>query len=177
MADLQEKTTASPRIPAYQSQFYLSEPRFTLIELDLGGNGIGSEGLRLLGTFMRYHSQMKYLGLARTCCSSMEAWYVFFESLKVNNKLNHIILDENNLEDQGVKLFAEALQVNDSLQKIDLDHNNFGEAGGNALLEALIRRQCSLEHLSLEENFISTALMSKIQEVVKTINGHTSLKA
>lgn len=176
VADLQEKTAASPRIPAYPRQFYLSEPRFTLIELDLGGNGIGSEGLRVLGTFMRYHSHLKYLGLAQTCCSSMEAWYVFFESLKVNNKLTHIILDENNLGDQGVKLFAEALEMNGGLQKIDLDHNNFGEVGGNALLESLSRSKGSLEHLSVEENFISTALMSKFQEVVKTRDGDTSLK-
>lgn len=177
VADLQEKTAASPRIPGYPKQLYLSEPSFTLIELDLGGNGIDSEGLRVLGTFLRYHSQLKYLGLAQTCCSNMEAWYVFFASLKVNNKLKHVILDENNLGDQGVKLFAEALQINEGLQKIDLDRNSFGEVGGNALFEALSRSQCSLEHLSLEENFISTALMSKFQEVIKTSDINTSLKA
>lgn len=107
----------------------------------------------------------------------MEAWYVFFESLKVNSKLTHIILDENNLGDQGVKQFAEAMQINESLRKIDLDHNNFGEVGGNALFEALSSNQCSLEHLSLEENFISTALMSKFQQMVKTNDVHSTLKA
>ncbi|XP_026786796.3 uncharacterized protein LOC113536867 [Pangasianodon hypophthalmus] len=177
VADLQVKTAASPRMPVYPRQFYLSEPSFALIELDLGGNGIGSEGLRVLGTFIRYHSQLQYLGLAQTCCSSMEAWYVFFESLKVNNKLTHIILDENNLGDQGVKLFAEALQINESLRKIDLDRNNFGEVGGHALLEALSISQCSLEHLSLEQNYISTELMSKFQDVVKTSDVRTTLKA
>lgn len=135
------------------------------------------EGLRVLGTFIRYHSQLQYLGLAQTCCSSMEAWYVFFESLKVNNKLSHIILDENKLGDQGVKLFAEALQINKGLRKIDLDRNNFGEVGGNALLEALFRSQCSLEHLSVEENYISTALVSKFQQVVKTSKMHTTLNS
>lgn len=164
-------------MPAYPRQFYLTEPSFTLIELDLGGNGIGSEGLRVLGTFIRYHSQLQYLGLAQTCCSSMEAWYIFFESLTVNNKLTHIILDENNLGDQGVKLFAEALQINEGLRKIDLDRNNFGEVGGNALFHAVSRSQCSLEHLSLEENYISTDLMSKFQEVVKTSGVQTTLKA
>lgn len=177
VTELQEKTAASPRMPAYPRQFFLSQPSFALTELDLGGNGIGSDGLRVLGTFIRYHSQLQYLGLAQTCCSSMEAWYVFFESLKVNSKLTHIILDENNLGDQGVKQFAEALQVNESLCKIDLDHNNFGEVGGNALFEALSRSQCSLEHLSLEENFISTALMSKFQQMVKTNDVHSTLKA
>uniref|UniRef100_A0AAR2KTW0 Uncharacterized protein n=1 Tax=Pygocentrus nattereri TaxID=42514 RepID=A0AAR2KTW0_PYGNA len=170
VADLQEKTAASPRMSAYPGQFYFSAPSFTLIELDLGGNGMGSEGLRVLGTYMRYHSQLQYLGLAQTPCSDMEAWNVLFESLKVNVKLTHIILDENHLGDQGVKLFAEALKVNEGLRKVDLDSNGFGEVGGNAILEALLgRKQCSLEHLSLQENYISTTLMSKIQQVVPTL--------
>ncbi|XP_072521419.1 uncharacterized protein [Salminus brasiliensis] len=162
LAALQEKT-ASPRM-----LFYLSPISFNLLELDLGGNGMGSEGLRVLGTYMRYHSQLQYLGLAQTPCSDIEAWNVLFESLKVNTNITHIILDENHLGDQGVKLFAEALRVNEGLRKVDLDSNDFGEAGGNAILEALLsRKEGSLEHLSLEENYISTALMSKIQQVVK----------
>ncbi|KAI4901709.1 hypothetical protein NFI96_029246 [Prochilodus magdalenae] len=164
LADLQDKTAASPGMPG---QLYLSAPSFTLIELDLGGNRMGSDGLRVLGTYMRYHSQLQYLGLAQTPCSDMEAWNVLFESLKVNTKLTHIILDENHLEDQGVKLFAEALKVNEGLRKVDLDSNGFGEVGANAIFEALLaRKQCSLEHISLQENYISTGLMSKIQQVV-----------
>lgn len=164
VADLQDKTSSTP---AYQGQLYFSAPSFHLIELDLGGNGMGSEGLRVLGTYIRYHSQLQYLGLAQTPCSDIEAWNVLFESLKVNTKVAHIILDENHLGDQGVKLFAEVLKVNDGLRKVDLDSNGFGEVGGNAILEALLgRNRGSLEHLSLEENYISTALMSKIQQVV-----------
>ncbi|XP_076854750.1 uncharacterized protein LOC143509829 [Brachyhypopomus gauderio] len=163
VAELQTKT-ASPRVPG---QFYLSAPSFTLIELDLGGNGISSEGLRVLGTYMKYHSHLQYLGLAQTSCSDMEAWTVLFESLKVNNNVTHIILDENNLGDQGVKLCAEALRVNESLRKVELDSNGFGEAGASAVLEALLSRRFLLEHLSLEDNYISTALMSKIQQAIK----------
>ena len=92
---------------------------------------------------------------------------VLVESRKENVKRTHIIRDENQMGDQGVKLFAEALKVNEGLRKVDLDSNGFGEVGGNAILEALLgRKQGSLEHLSLQENYISTALMSKIQEVV-----------
>ncbi|XP_049326758.1 glutamate-rich protein 3 [Astyanax mexicanus] len=167
LSDLQEKT-ALPRTQTHPERFYLSATSFTLLELDLGGNGMGSEGLRVLGTYMRYHSQLQYLGLAQTPCSDMEAWNVLFESLKVNTKITHIMLDENQLGDQGVKLFAEALRGNRGLQKVDLDSNGFGDVGGSALLEALLsKKEGSLEHLSLEENYISTALMSKIQQVVK----------
>ncbi|XP_066510980.1 uncharacterized protein [Hoplias malabaricus] len=170
VADLQEKTSASPRVAPYPRQFYFPPPTFTLLELDLGGNGMGSEGLRVLGTYMRYHSQLQYLGLAQTPCSDMEAWNVLFESLKVNSKVSHIMLDENQLGDQGVKLFAEALRINESLRKVDLDSNGFGEAGGNDLLQALLgRKQSSLEHLSLQENYISIALMSKIQQAVTPV--------
>uniref|UniRef100_A0A673MHC2 Leucine rich repeat containing 34 n=1 Tax=Sinocyclocheilus rhinocerous TaxID=307959 RepID=A0A673MHC2_9TELE len=134
-------------------------------ELDLGGNGIGSDGLRVLATFMRYHSHLQYLGLAQTPCSDMEAWKVLFESLKMNTALTHIILDESNLGDNVIKLFAEALRSNKTLRKVDLDNNCFGEVGGHYLLEALRSGgKCSLEHLSLEVNYISTALMANIQE-------------
>ncbi|KAK1792307.1 hypothetical protein P4O66_012262 [Electrophorus voltai] len=164
VADLQDKT-ASPGVP---EQFYLPAPNFTLVELDLGGNRIGSEGLRVLGTYMKFHSHLQYLGLAQTSCSNMEVWTILFESLKMNTNVAHIILDENNLGDQGIKLFAEALRVNESLRKVDLDSNGFGEAGGNAILEALLSRRFFLKHLSLEDNYISTTLMSKIQQAIKS---------
>uniref|UniRef100_A0A673M650 Leucine rich repeat containing 34 n=1 Tax=Sinocyclocheilus rhinocerous TaxID=307959 RepID=A0A673M650_9TELE len=123
----------------------------------------------VLATFMRYHSHLQYLGLAQTPCSDMEAWKVLFESLKMNTALTHIILDESNLGDNVIKLFAEALRSNKTLRKVDLDNNCFGEVGGHYLLEALRSGgKCSLEHLSLEVNYISTALMANIQQELES---------
>ncbi|KAL1274658.1 hypothetical protein QQF64_027472 [Cirrhinus molitorella] len=166
LAELQEKTAA---LRGNSEQIHFSPVSILIKELDLGGNGIGSDGLRVLATFMRYHSHLQYLGLAQTSCSDMEAWTVLFESLKVNTTLTHIILDESNLGDNGIKLFAEALRSNKTLRKVDLDNNGFSEVGGQCLLEALHSGgKCSLEHLSLEGNYISTALMANIQQELES---------
>lgn len=166
LAELQDTTAA---LRGNSERHDLSAVTVAIKELDLGGNGIGSEGLRVLATFMKYHSRLRYLGLAQTSCADMEAWTVLFEGLKVNVELTHIILDECNLGDQGVKLFAESLRLNESLRKMDLDNNGFGDAGANCLLEALsLRRKCPLEELSMEGNYVSTALMSKIQAEVES---------
>uniref|UniRef100_A0A672NLM2 Leucine rich repeat containing 74A n=1 Tax=Sinocyclocheilus grahami TaxID=75366 RepID=A0A672NLM2_SINGR len=162
LAELQDKTAA---LHGNSEQIHFSPVSIVIKELDLGGNGIDSDGLRVLATFMRYHSHLQYLGLAQTPCSDMEAWKVLFESLKMNTALTHIILDESNLGDNGIKLFAEALRSNKTLRKVDLDNNGFGEVGGHYLLEALRSGgKRSLEQLSLEGNYISTALMANIQE-------------
>ncbi|XP_073807732.1 uncharacterized protein isoform X2 [Danio rerio] len=167
LAELQDKT-AAPH--GNSEQIHCSPANSAILELDLGGNGIGSDGLRVLATFMRYHSHLQYLGLAQTSCSDMEAWTVLFESLKVNTVLTHIILDESNLGDDGVKLFSEALQSNKSLRKVELDNNGFSDVGGHYLLEALcLRGKGSLKNLSLEGNYISTALMANIQQELESL--------
>ncbi|XP_056093020.1 uncharacterized protein LOC130072093 isoform X2 [Rhinichthys klamathensis goyatoka] len=166
LAELQNKTAA---LHGNSDQIYFSTVSIVIKELDIGGNGFGSDGLRVLATFMRYHSHLQYLGLAQTSCSDMEAWTVLFESLKVNTSLTHIILDESSLGENGIKLFSEALRSNETLRKVDLDNNGFGEVGGHYLLEALrFGGKCSLEHLSLEGNYISTALLANIQQELKS---------
>ncbi|KAG1957164.1 ribonuclease inhibitor [Pimephales promelas] len=166
LAELQNKAA---ELHGNSDQIHFSPVSIVIKELDIGGNGFGSDGLRVLATFMRYHSHLQYLGLAQTSCSDTEAWTVLFESLKVNTSLTHIILDESSLGDNGIKLFSEALRSNKTLRKVDLDNNGFGEVGGHYLLEALRSGgKCSLEHLSLEGNYISTALMANIQQELKS---------
>ncbi|KAI7812862.1 hypothetical protein IRJ41_010938 [Triplophysa rosa] len=166
LAELQDTTAA---LHGNSERLGFSAVTLAIKELDLGGNGIGSDGLRVLATFMRHHSRLRYLGLAQTSCTDTKAWMVLFEGLKVNAELTHIILDECNLGDHGVKLFAESLRLNESLRKVDLDNNGVGDAGANCLLEALsFRGKCPLKELSMEGNYVSTALMSKIQAEVES---------
>ncbi|TRY94456.1 hypothetical protein DNTS_011376, partial [Danionella cerebrum] len=162
LAELQDKKEI---LCGYSKQIPCSPVSIAIKELDLGGNGVGGDGLKVLATFMRYHSYLEYLGLAQTTCSDKEAWTTLFESLKGNTMLKHIILDESNLRDEGIKLFAEALKTNKSLIKVELDNNSCTDVGGHYLLEALsMRGKGTLEGLSLEGNYISTALMANLQQ-------------
>nr|XP_019954616.1 PREDICTED: uncharacterized protein LOC109636990 [Paralichthys olivaceus] len=141
---------------------------FALLELDVGGNGLGSDGVKVLASYLRYHSYLQYLGLAQTGAADLAAWKELFDSLKGNTSLTHIILDENNLGDPGVRLLADTLRENTGLRQVDLDRNGISDVGGNDIMGALLcRAQLPLRHLSLQENNISAGLMSRIQEEVK----------
>ncbi|CAG08135.1 unnamed protein product [Tetraodon nigroviridis] len=141
---------------------------FALLELDIGGNGLSSNGVKLLASYIRHHSHLQYLGLAQTSSADLAAWKELFDSLKGNKALIHIILDENNLGDPGVRLLAEVLKENRSLRQVDLDRNGISDLGGNDIMGALLcRLEFPLRHLGLEGNNISAGLMSRIQEEIK----------
>ena len=141
---------------------------FALTELDIGGNGLSSDGVKVLASYMRHHSYLQYLGLAQTGGADMSAWKELFDSLRGNGSLTQIILDENNLGDPGVRLLADMLKENVSLRQVDLDRNGISDVGGNDIMGALLcRTQFPLRHLSLQENNMSAGLMSRIQEEVK----------
>ncbi|XP_034547179.1 uncharacterized protein LOC117818424 isoform X2 [Notolabrus celidotus] len=141
---------------------------FALQELDIGGNGLSSDGVKVLASYLRHHSYLQYLGLAQSSGADLTAWKELFDSLKGNASLTQIILDENNLGDPGVRLLADMLKENASLRQVDLDRNGISDVGGNDIMGALLcRTHFPLRHLSLQENNISAGLMSRIQEEVK----------
>lgn len=186
IAELQEQTARAAAIqqqamlfPSEQSMFLpplVNNPTaswgsfkvFTLLELDIGGNGLSSEGIKVLASYIRQHSYLQYLGLAQTSGADLVAWKELFDSLKGNNSLAQIILDESNLGDPGVRLLADTLKVSTSLRQVDLDGNDISDVGGNDIMAALLcRTQFPLRHLSLQDNSISMGLMSRIQQEVK----------
>ncbi|XP_044053721.1 uncharacterized protein LOC122876887 [Siniperca chuatsi] len=181
IAELQEQTARAAAV-IQQAMLFPSEQNmllqlptgwssfrvFVLLELDIGGNGLSSDGVKLLASYMRHSSYLQYLGLAQTSGANLAAWKELFDSLKGNNSLTQIILDENNLGDPGVRLLADMLKENMSLRQVDLDRNGISDVGGNDIMGALLcRTQFPLSHLSLQENNISAGLMSRIQEEVK----------
>ncbi|XP_037634058.1 uncharacterized protein LOC119493095 isoform X2 [Sebastes umbrosus] len=152
------------QLPAGWSSFRV----FALLELDIGGNGLSSDGVKVLASYIRHHSHLRYLGLAQTSGADLAAWKELFDSLKGSSSLAQIILDENNLGDPGVRLLADMLRENASVRQVDLDRNGVSDVGGNDIMGALLcRTQFPLTHLSLQENNISAGLMSRIQEEVK----------
>lgn len=167
IAEIQARTgraAAPPQLPARWGSF----EAFALLELDIGGNGLSSNGVKLLASYIRHHSHLQYLGLAQTSSADLAAWKELFDSLKGNKALIHIILDENNLGDPGVRLLAEVLKENRSLRQVDLDGNGISDLGGNDIMGALLcRLEFPLRHLGLEGNNISAGLMSRIQEEIK----------
>ncbi|XP_061622938.1 uncharacterized protein LOC133474859 [Phyllopteryx taeniolatus] len=178
IAELQEQTSRAAAIQQQQLLLQQAVPSltvgwssfkvFSLLELDIGGNNLSGDGMKVLASYMRHHSHLQYLGLAQTGGADLAAWKELFDSLKRNSSLTQIILDENNLGDAGVRLLADVLKANTYLRMVDLDRNSIGDVGGNDLVGALLcRGQFPMRHRSLAENNISSGLMRRIQEEVK----------
>ncbi|KAJ1146135.1 hypothetical protein NDU88_012417 [Pleurodeles waltl] len=138
-----------------------------LIELDIGGNKLTSKGLWSVASFVRMNPPIQYLGLAQNNIESLEGWMEFFDSMKINTNITHMLLDENNLGDEGTRLLADMLKVNQSLTKIDLDSNNIGEDGAAAIIESLTTNtQSFLVQVSLDENRLCADTRDKINELL-----------
>ncbi|XP_078496471.1 ribonuclease inhibitor-like [Lissotriton helveticus] len=138
-----------------------------LIELDIGGNKLTSKGLWSVASFVRMNPPIQYLGLAQNNIESLEGWMEFFDSMKINTNITHMLLDENNLGDEGTRLLADMLKVNQSLTKIDLDSNNIGEDGAAAIIESLTTNTHSfLVQVSLDENRLCADTRDKINELL-----------
>ncbi|XP_061674528.1 NLR family CARD domain-containing protein 3 [Syngnathoides biaculeatus] len=178
IAELQEQTSRAAAIQQQQLLLQRAVPNvtigwcafkvFSLLELDIGGNNLTGEGMRVLASYMRHHSHLQYLGLAQTGSADLAAWKEVFDSLKGNSSLTQIILDESNLGDPGVRLLADVLKANTCLRMVDLDGNGIGDVGGNDLVGALLcRGQFPMRRLSLAENNISARLLRRLQEEVK----------
>ncbi|KAK6470800.1 NLR family CARD domain-containing protein 3 [Huso huso] len=163
-----EKQISVSPLPAENEQSLSEGKGFLLSELDIGGNQITCKGIECVASFIRQQPPLQYLGIAQSNGVDTAGWEVLFDSLKINSRISHLILDENQLGDEGAILFADMLRANQSLCKVDLDWNDIGEEGGNAILESLQSRiGCSLEHLSLEGNMISEELLKKISQQLK----------
>ncbi len=55
----------------------------------------------------------------------------------VNAVLTTLVLNSNNIGDEGAKAIAEALKVNAVLTELHLYHNNISDDGAKAIAEAL----------------------------------------
>ncbi|XP_077456795.1 ribonuclease inhibitor [Stigmatopora argus] len=169
MVELQEqRSRAAPLAtipqPGSPRPAALAITPFSLSELDIGGNGLSGNGVKALASYMR-RSRLRYLGLARTAGADLAAWKELFDSLKGNDSLSELILDENDLGDPGVRLLADVLKVNAGLRRVDLDANGIGDVGGNELVAALLcRGRRPLRRLSLARNRLGSGLMRRIRE-------------
>uniref|UniRef100_H3B3Q3 Uncharacterized protein n=1 Tax=Latimeria chalumnae TaxID=7897 RepID=H3B3Q3_LATCH len=129
-----------------------NQKKLNLFELDIGNNQLTNEGMKNVVAFLHLNPPLQYLGLSRSNAIDINGWKSFFNSLKTTTHISHLLLDENDLGNEGAKLLAEILKVNQSICKIDLDWNGIGDEGANALIESLKSRGNPLGQLNLDGN-------------------------
>ncbi|KAI8595623.1 hypothetical protein EDD21DRAFT_420478, partial [Dissophora ornata] len=93
---------------------------------------------------------------------------VLVKSLKTNNPLTTLNLENNSIGNEGALALSEALKINTTLTTLDLGGNSIGRKGALALSEAL-KINTTLATLNLEFNSIGYEGALALSEALKTI--------
>nr|XP_020823481.1 LOW QUALITY PROTEIN: NACHT, LRR and PYD domains-containing protein 3-like [Phascolarctos cinereus] len=120
-----------------------------LTHLNLGGNNLGNDGVKLLCEAFRDPScRLQEIKIWRSYCT-VEGFLHLFDVLKSNHNLTHLNISGNTLGDEEVNLLCEALKhPNCNLQKLILSRWQLSEEAQKMLDD--IRESCP--HLTIESS-------------------------
>ncbi|XP_059811562.1 NACHT, LRR and PYD domains-containing protein 3-like isoform X2 [Hypanus sabinus] len=174
----------------------------SLVQLDMKDNRLGDTGVKqLLGVLSNSECKIQKLGLKNnsftaSCAKNLAC------ILRTNHSLIKLELDNNKLEDSGVKLLSEvlrnpqckiqelrlwdvsltdsfcedlaiALKTNCSLKLLSLGDNNIGDLGVTRLSKEMVKLQCKLQELDLYNNGLTDSCTESLCFV---LNKMSSLK-
>jgi Ran GTPase-activating protein (RanGAP) involved in mRNA processing and transport len=148
----------------------------SLVALWLENNEIYPQGAQALSEIVQASPKLRYLYMAHNAINNTGTSTLSsaaFRSLEVCNLTDNqigpmgaraiaknirdstvktLILDDNKLRDDGVKLLAEGLKENTALTTLSLKFNHIGKEGLIELRDVLINDNMTLENLLLEED-------------------------
>ena len=109
-----------------------------LTALDLSSNSIGVEGAKSIATLLQYQSTM------------MSSSTMSHNNVNVEGGIKTLMLCDNNLRNEGMKVLADALEGS-IIEDLWIDDNCIGASGLSILTEAL-KRNTKLTRLHLRHN-------------------------
>ena len=112
-----------------------------LTALDLSSNSIGVEGAKSLAKLLQYQSTMM---------SSSSSTTESHNNINVEGGIKTLMLCDNNLRNEGMKVLADALEGS-IIEHLWIDDNCIGASGFYILTEAL-KRNTKLTRLHLRHN-------------------------
>jgi len=139
-------------------------------ELDLQGNRLGDEGVKVVADVLKLNQTLRSLKLQGNNIGPKGA-KALADGIVVNNTVHSINLDRNCLEDEGAATLFDALQSNTALHELLLGRNSIGDAGCIGLTEGL-ETNTSLVKMCLPQNRIG---LSGAKALAKMLDGNTSL--
>merc|ERR1711860_445823 len=103
--------------------------------------------------------------------------------LKANSRLKALLLQENNIGDEGAKAIGEGLEKNSTLKKLVLYKNSIGDEGAKSMLLKIVKNEALMNpqdilYLDLSSNNISEDMKKKIDKLKltgKPIEGNSIL--
>ena len=115
-----------------------------LTALDLSSNSIGVEGAKSLAKLLQYQSTMMSSSSSTTSESHNNI------NINVEGGIKTLMLCDNNLRNEGMKVLADALEGS-IIEDLWIDDNCIGASGLSILTEAL-KRNTKLTRLHLRHN-------------------------
>ena len=122
-----------------------SPAAFSIQELYLNNNGLGSGGAILADMLMECHKRAKEVGtmfeLKTFVCGRNRiengSAKPLSEAFKILQTLEVIKMPQNGIYHEGIRSLAESFECNPNLREIDLSDNTFTEKGAQAMREVL----------------------------------------
>ena len=148
--DLAGNDIRLPGIMAFQDLLVMDR---RIKSLQLGYNGLGEEGAKLLGLVLKFNYTLKELGLQGNHIGDDGAMFLAKELASNNNTLERLQLDWNKIGPRGASGLAEALKQNSTLCHISLADNEIDSEGAANIADS-ITYNMALKELVLNKNRI-----------------------
>ncbi|XP_055486672.1 NACHT, LRR and PYD domains-containing protein 12-like isoform X2 [Leucoraja erinacea] len=138
----------------------------SLTELDLGGNGLGDSGVKLVSAALRNPDcKIQRLGLWAVGLTDSGADDLA-SALSTNRSLTELNLGDNELGDSGVKLVSAGVRNSDcEMQRLWLDSINLTDSGLDDLASALSTKLSLLE-LELGSNSLTDRSVASLRRLI-----------
>ena len=140
-------------------EFLKTNPELSL--LDISDNKLDSQSYTYLGEVLNTVSKIKTLNMSNMGINS-ENIPILFKSLC----MNEIILDDNDIGDEGLPLLIKIFGENQNLKKISLKNTNLSGKGLDNLLE-ILEKMNDFKELHLENNHIDESGINSMMNAVK----------
>jgi len=135
-----------------QTAFYSQKCK--LQKLDLSFNNLSSEQAFKLFSCLKQNKELKSLNLSGNAFTSAKFEHIAM-FLFDNKTLEHLFLNECEINDKGAFAIFEGLVKNTKLQTLALSKNRIHADGVKKLSEGTLGKNSQLKHLDLSKNDIS----------------------
>ena len=139
--------------------------------LSLNSNTIGTDGAKAIADCLKHHTNLQTLDLSSNKVGSDGA-KALADCLKHHTNLQTLYLGSNNIGSDGAKALADCLKHHTTLQELRLSFNNIGSDGAKALADCL-KHHTNLQTLHLVLNNIGSDGAKALADCLKH---HTNLQ-
>ncbi len=129
---------------------------------------IESDGVSLLGVAVRDSQFLKRLNLAGNAIGSYGLGAFAMKGLRGNVSLQELVLDSNDIGDEGLVALVASLGAHPSLVELSLFDNAIGMSGLNALAAALSKKTLGLHRLNLARNCLQKDAATPLASLLST---------